>query len=488
MNQPVPGTAGGAGGAGLIERPDGPDGPGAPGSPGTPPSMAPPRTQQAPIARTRLTQLHAALGLAGSDGPKSSNWQALAHPKFRWYFAGSVTSNFGTWLQNTAQVVLAYQLTHSVLAVGLVTSAQFTSPLLLGPWAAVLTHRMGNWRALIATQIASTLIAATLTALDFSGSLTIHWLLVCALAIGLAFTFALPAMSVMVAGLFTVNEKDRPQVIKRAMAMDSVSYNLGRALAPAISVLIFTTIGFGWAFLLNAASFFLFTIVLVRLRPRENRQVPSDSRVKNGFSIARQQPRIMILLLMVAAVTVAADPILVLGPAMAGPIFHSSADWSGIFIAALGAGNVIGSFRRSRRGPPSIRRAATVLAMLAVAMMVFAAAPWIWLSVAAAFGVGMACLLAGATTRSLLIQCAGIDEKHQAAVMAAWAVAWAGSKPIASLVDGSLASLIGVRTTGALLALPALIPALVLILLPTMERLSGPARWSTWLAHAKGNN
>jgi MFS family permease len=482
VNQPVPGTAGGAG---LIERPDGP---GAAGSPGTPPSMAPPRTQQAPIARTRLTQLCAALGLAGSDGPKSSNWQALAHPKFRWYFAGSVTSNFGTWLQNTAQVVLAYQLTHSVLAVGLVTSAQFTSPLLLGPWAAVLTHRMGNWRALIATQIASTLIAAALTALDFSGSLTIHWLLVCALAIGLAFTFALPAMSVMVAGLFSENEKDRSQVIKRAMAMDSVSYNLGRALAPAVSVLIFTTIGFGWAFLLNAASFFLFTIVLVRLRPRETRQVPSDSRLKNGFSIAWQQPRIMILLLMVAAVTVAADPILVLGPAMAGPIFHSSADWSGIFIAALGAGNVIGSFRRSRRRPPSIRRAATVLAMLAVAMMVFAAAPWIWLSVAAAFGVGMACLLAGATTRSLLIECAGIDEKRQAAVMAAWAVAWAGSKPIASLVDGSLAGLIGVRTTGALLALPALMPALVLILLPTMERLSGPARWSTWLAHAKGNN
>ena len=31
--------------------------------------------------------------------------------------------------------------------------------------------------------------------------------------------------------------------------MDSVSYNLGRALAPVVSVLIFTTIGFGWAFL-----------------------------------------------------------------------------------------------------------------------------------------------------------------------------------------------------------------------------------------------
>ena len=30
--------------------------------------------------------------------------------------------------------------------------------------------------------------------------------------------------------------------------MDSVSYNLGRALAPVFAVLIGTTIGFGWAF------------------------------------------------------------------------------------------------------------------------------------------------------------------------------------------------------------------------------------------------
>jgi hypothetical protein len=29
--------------------------------------------------------------------------------KFRLYFAGSVTSDFGTWLQNTAQVLLAYR-------------------------------------------------------------------------------------------------------------------------------------------------------------------------------------------------------------------------------------------------------------------------------------------------------------------------------------------------------------------------------------------
>lgn len=482
MNEPAPGPAGATAlleNAGALSAAD---------SPQTHVATPPDRPSGGPPVRVFVRQALVALGMTGGKGPKTSNWQALAHPKFRWYFLGSVTSNFGTWLQNTAQVVLAYQLTHSVFAVGLVTCAQFTSPLLLGPWAAVLTHKIGNWRALIVTQIASTAIAATLAALKFSGALTIDWLFACALAIGLAFTFALPAMSVMVAGLFSdsENDVDRAQAVRRAMAMDSVSYNLGRALAPAISILIFTTVGFGLAFALNAGSFFLFTLVLVYLRPRARQQAPNRSGVMNGLHIAVREPRVMVLLLMVAAITVAADPILVLGPALAGRIFHSSADWSGVFIAALGAGNVIGSFRRSKRRPPSIRRAAAVLAMLALAMMVFSAAPSIWLSIAAAFGVGMACLVAGATARSLLIDCAIDDEKRQTAIMAAWAVAWAGSKPIASFADGGLAGLIGVRATGILLAVPALLPALILILLPWIGNLTCAARWSAWLDGAKG--
>lgn len=482
MNQPDPGSAGAAG---LLDHTAAPS---AADSPETHAANTHVRPSGDPPTRIFVRQVLVALGMTGGHGPRSSNWEALAHPRFRWYFIGSVTSNFGTWLQNTAQVVLAYQLTHSVFAVGLVTCAQFTSPLLLGPWAAVLTHKIGNWRALIVTQLASAAIATTLAVLKFTGMLTIDWLFACALAIGLAFTFALPPMSVMVAGLFSDNEHeaDRAQAVKRAMAMDSVSYNLGRALAPAISILIFTTVGFGLAFALNAGSFFLFTLVLVYLRPRGRQQAPNRSRVKNGLHIAVKEPRVMVLLLMVAAITVAADPILVLGPALAGHVFHSSADWSGVFIAALGAGNVIGSFLPSKRRPPSIRRAAAVLAMLALAMMVFSAAPSIWLSTAAAFGVGAACLVAGATARSLLIDCAGGDVKRQTAIMAAWAVAWAGSKPIASLVDGGLAGLIGVRMTGILLAAPALLPALILILLPQIDNLTCAARWSAWLDGAKG--
>ncbi len=203
----------------------------------------------------------ASLGIGADGGPKGSNWQLLARPRFRWYFAGSVVSNFGTWLQNTAQVVLAYQLTHSVFWVGVVTCAQFTSPLLLGPWAGVATH----WSRELAYadrhpgRIPADQRVTRRTAR--CGALTRTWLIAGAVAIGLAYTFALPALSVTVAALVP------PAQVKRALAMDSVSYNLGRALAPVLSVIVFMNVGFSLAFALNAVSFGFFTGVLLWLRP-----------------------------------------------------------------------------------------------------------------------------------------------------------------------------------------------------------------------------
>jgi len=181
------------------------------------------------------------------------------------------------------------------------------------------------------------------------------------------------------------------------------------------------------------------------------------SRVKDGFMIASKSHVIMLLLLMVAAVTIADDPVQVLGPALASNLGVSQS-WSGWFIAALGAGSVAGSLRRPKH-KPRLRLAATVLAALGVCMVVFVSTPWVWVSFGAAIAAGATCLLANSMTRTLLSKTAGAN---QASVMAIYAIAWAGSKPIASLTDGALAGLIGVQATGIILVLPAFVPIALL--------------------------
>ena len=69
---------------------------------------------------------------AAGANPRSS-WQILAQRDFRLYFFGSLISNLGTWLQSTAQVLIAYQVTHSVFTVGLIASAQFAGMIVVSP-------------------------------------------------------------------------------------------------------------------------------------------------------------------------------------------------------------------------------------------------------------------------------------------------------------------------------------------------------------------
>ncbi len=391
-------------------------------------------------------------GLTPGGLSRKSPWGALKVPRFRWYFVGCASSDAGTWVQNTAQVLLAYRLTHSVLTVALVTCAQFTSPLVLGPWAGVMADRFGGRKTLLLTEFVSALIAGTMAYLVFTRQINESWLMAGAIVIGLAFTFALPARNVTVRRLVPA-EKTRA-----AFAMDSVSYNLGRALAPPLSVAIIAALGFGYAFALNAVSFLVFTTVLL-FSGKGAHEPERRSRVLDGFRVAAAKRRIVIVLLMVVTVTVAADPVLVLGPALAGHVFNVSASWSGVFLAALGAGSVVGSLLPTKQ-EPSIRLAAATLASLSGCMILFVLAPRLWISIVAAFAAGITCLLGNSATRTLLAKEAGVV--NEASVMAIWAIAWAGSKPLASLTDGFLATTLGVRWTGVLLALPALIPFLVL--------------------------
>jgi MFS family permease len=114
--------------------------------------------------------------LSGSDAPsglnepKSASWHVLKQPRFLLHFGGSFVSNMGTWLQNTAQMLLAYQITHSAFAVGLVTSAQFSGFLVLGPWAAKLADILGSRRVLVCSLLVSAGIAGLMAYLQLHGT------------------------------------------------------------------------------------------------------------------------------------------------------------------------------------------------------------------------------------------------------------------------------------------------------------------------------
>jgi MFS family permease len=393
-------------------------------------------------------------------------WRVLSQPAFRRYFAGSLVSNLGTWLQNTAQLLLAYKLSGSAFVVGVVTCAQFSGFLVLGPWAAVIASRLGGKRVLIGTQVLSAAVAGGMAWLESAHLMDEHWLVAGALVLGLAFTFALPVQTALIPQL--VDEADT----EAAMAMNSVSYNAGRALAPALCVLITLTIGFTWAFALNAVSFAVFAGVLVKVAGDRPAMVAKAARARDGLVVALQQPRLLLLLAMVAAVTLADDPILVLGPTLARHLVGTSSDWPGFFLSALGCGTILGSLRpmrdtARRTASDSSRRAATSLLLLAGAVLLFAMGFSPWVSLVAAVLAGVAALRTGAIAQA---QLARQYPGQAASLMGLWAIAWAGTKPLASLLDGWLGSTYGIRWAAVALVAVAVAVALAELLLNQERR------------------
>jgi len=450
--------------------------------------------------------------VAGSVQPADransrSSWQILKQPDFRSYFIGSLISNLGTWLQSTAQVLIAYQVTRSVFMVGLIASAQFAGMIVVSPWAPVLADRFSPRAVLVGTQCFSAIIAVLMLGLHLAGKLGVSLLLAGALGLGFAFALALPVQTALVPAL--VREEDAADAVK----MNSVSYNAGRALAPALCVPMIIFIGPDLVFFLNAVSFMIFAIILRRLPciadgmslrrtladmlgrlwdaigslprvtvPRASLSRAADpagaelgmrprARVRDGVMAALQRRRLLLLLAIVAAVTLADDPILVLSPSVAASLHLSSAS-AGYFIAALGWGSVLGSLRPTSVGVKSAqyasKRAAVSLLVLGLSVVVFTMGLSIPASLIAAAATGAAALFTGTAAQTALLghqNKTGADVAAVASVAALWAIAWAGTKPFASLLDGWLASHIGIVATSVVLALPAISIALCELLL-----------------------
>ncbi len=394
-----------------------------------------------------------------------SAWHVLRQRDVSLYFGGNACSNVGTWLQNTAQVLLAFQLTRSAGGVALVTFSQFSGIILLGPCAGMIADRVERRRVLLVTQLLSASVSGGMAALEFTGHLTKPWLVLGAFGIGVIYAFTLPAQTAMIPTL--VAQPD----VRAAMAMNTASNNVGRALAPLLGVAVIATIGFGWAFALNSVSFAVFFVALVLMRKQgsDAARLPfAPSRLLDGFRIVAGNHRMILLLVMVALATVSTDPIMVLGPSLSRHVFHASEAWAAYFIAALGSGTILGSL--IRLGKPRMRQAILSLTVLFAAIMVFVCAPTAEASALAAVAAGVASLLVAAATQTLLLDLGG--PRYSGCVMAVWAFFYAGSRPAASLADGWLADTFGARVAGVVIIFASSCVLVIAVLWALRKRVS----------------
>jgi MFS family permease len=380
-----------------------------------------------------------------------SAWRVLGTRNFGPYFVGNAASASGTWFQNLAASILVYRLTHSPFLLGVLNFCQFVPVLVLSPWAGTLADRVDRRRLVFATQLVASVLSGVLAALAWSGEAT-QWVVIgFAAALGLALALSQPAQMALVASL--VPRKD----VAQAIAMNSATFNIARAVGPTAAAAIIAWKGVAVAFAVNAFSYLILAAALLIVRPEPQIRA-AHARLRDAFGLLRRNRTLVLFLLVVASVSAGSDPINTESPALAHAFGHSSA-WAGTIVGAFGIGAVIAAFVYAGRvGQGTRRRMAFTLGLMAAGMAAFALVHWLPLAFLFLAVAGFGYLVSN-TSATARIQLA-VDEHERGRIMALWSIAFLGIRPLASLVDGAIAEAAGVRVAAAAMAVPALAGAI----------------------------
>jgi MFS family permease len=386
--------------------------------------------------------------LAAQVGPAAA-WRVISSRNFGPYFAGNAASASGTWFQNLAASILVYRLTHSPFLLGVLNFCQFVPVLVLSTWAGSLADRIDRKRLLLVTQLVATVLSATLAAIAWSGAAQAWVVIAFSAALGVTTAFAAPAQLALVAAL--VEDEDVPQ----AVALNSMTYNLARAVGPASAAGVIAAFGIPWAFALNSLSYLVLVVGLLAVRPREEERAERAS-LRESLVLLRDDPKLLVALVIVMIAGFGSDPVNTESPAFAHAFGYSDT-WAGAIVAFFGAGAVLAALLVAGRVAGSRGRMAATLAALGIGIALFSVTPWLPLGFVflALAGFGYLSSNTAATTRLQL----GVAPQHRGRIMALWSIAFLGLRPVASLTDGAIAGAFGVRAAGLVLALPALLAA-----------------------------
>jgi MFS family permease len=385
-----------------------------------------------------------------------SPWDPLREPLFRSLWVAAVISYTGTWMQNVGAGWLMTQLTMSPFMVGLVQAATMLPVFLVILPAGALADMVDRRRLLLVTQAWMVGAAALLGVFTLLGYVT-PWIL-------LAFTFVLGIGAVMNDPAWQALTPDIvcPENHAPAVALNSVGFNVARAVGPALGGLVITVTNSGVAFLMNAVSFFGVIFFLYRWKRPSFERAGTERIVESmraGFRFVRSAPVVHCVLIRTGAFSLAASSLLALLPIIARPF---GASGYGLLLGSFGLGALLGAALlprlRVRLSVDGVVAAAVVL----FALMTFAAGRvqvfhWLALVLFASgtawIGI-LACLNVAAQTMS--------PPWMRARALSMYLLVLQGGMALGSAAWGALATKVGVPTT-MLCSAAALILGLVAV-------------------------
>jgi MFS family permease len=297
---------------------------------------------------------------------------------FRALWLAALVSNIGTWMQNVGAVWYMTSLTSSPLMVALVQAATSLPVFLVGLPAGAAADIFDRRRLLLWTQAWMLVIAGILAALTFGGFMTASLLLALTFALGLGAAMNAPSWQAI-----TPEVVPRPE-LSRAIALNALTVNIGRAVGPALGGFVVAAAGPALVFALNALSFLAVVAVVYRWRrPAATSSVlPAErlfSATRAGLRYARHSPPLAAVLVRTGLFMLCASAFWALLPVIARAELGATPVGYGVLLACVGVGATVGAvlLPRLRRGRSA--DGLTALATVLFAVVSVLTAWWRWL-------------------------------------------------------------------------------------------------------------
>lgn len=252
-----------------------------------------------------------------------------------------MASNIGTWIDSVAVGWLVAEMTGSAAMLGLVQAAQTLPVVFLALFAGALADLVDRRVYLIVTQLWMMSVATVLTLLAIGDQLSPWVLIGLTFALGIGNAMAMPAQSA------TTPELVPKAMLPPAVALHSLGFNVARAIGPALGGVVLAQLGAAWAFGLNALSYVLLVVVLLRWkRTAMPSRLPPERwlpAVATGLRYVRQATLFRAVLVRATAFFLFATALPALLPLVAKQEAGGGPNAYGLLLAGIGVGAILGA-------------------------------------------------------------------------------------------------------------------------------------------------
>ena len=380
-------------------------------------------------------------------------FKSFQYRDFRLMWTGACVSTIGTWMQSTAQAWLIYDISKKASLLGLDTFLAQVPIILLSLVGGVIADRMNRRTLLLGSQFVQMTTAFILTALIYFKVVQVGHILLLSFVVGCAQAFGGPAYQALLPTL--VGKEDIPN----AIAMNSIQFNLARAIGPTIGGIALTAFGAAVCFGANGLSFLA---VIISLYMIQVKYIPAKSTepilksMKKGIGFIRSKPGMDSLIILAFGMTLLGIPLLTFLPVFAKDVLHGDAKDFTKLLSFSGIGSICGALTVAYAGKIKGQGKTALMVLVAMGSIIFlfSLSRNLWLSCFLIFFSGAAMMISMSMVSSL-VQAVASDEMR-GRVMSVYNVAFRGGMPVGSLILGNLIPIYSAPVimgiTGALLA------------------------------------